>query len=114
VLHLAVHSFTPVWAGQERNADIGLLYDPRRIQERRLCQRWQRLLGEVDSTLRVRRNYPYLGRADGLTTALRQEFAPTSYLGIELEVNQAVLAGAAPRRRQLQRAIVESLKRLLK
>jgi hypothetical protein len=49
-----------------------------------------------------------------LTTALRQEFAPTSYLGIELEVNQAVLAGAAPRRRQLQRAIVESLKRLLK
>jgi hypothetical protein len=36
----------------------------------------------------VRRNYPYRGWSDGLTTALRRRFAERAYVGIELEVNQ--------------------------
>ena len=32
-------------------------------------------------------NYPYLGKADGFTTSLRQEFQER-YIGIELELNQ--------------------------
>ena len=44
--------------------------------------------------LRVRRNYPYRGDADGLTTTLRRRFPWQRYLGIEIEVNQKhVLAG---------------------
>src|SRR3989338_7154603 len=29
VLHLSIHSFTPIMAGQIRTAEIGLLYDPK-------------------------------------------------------------------------------------
>ena len=37
--------------------------------------------------LKIRFNYPYLGKADGFTTYLRKIF-PENYIGIELEVNQ--------------------------
>ena len=93
MLHLSIHSFTPVLHGQTRNADIGLLYDPGRAGERRLAVAWQKALRKRVPSLRVRRNYPYLGKADGFTTHLRRRF-PRAYLGLELEVNQA-LAGTA-------------------
>lgn len=88
VVHVSSHSFTPVLAGQVRRADLGLLYDPSRRVERSLCEAWQRALMAADAGLRVRRNYPYAGTADGLTTALRRRFGPDRYAGIELEVNQ--------------------------
>ena len=88
VLHVSVHSFTPVRRGQVRRADIGLLYDPARRWERSVSHRWQRLLRATAPSLVVRRNYPYRGAADGHTTALRRRFADRWYAGIELEVNQ--------------------------
>lgn len=88
-VHVSVHSFTPRLEGVVRRADVGLLYDPRRQYERQLCQAWRAELLQLRRDLVVRRNYPYLGTADGLTTALRGEFSPRRYLGIELEVNQA-------------------------
>jgi hypothetical protein len=39
--------------------------------------------------IRVRRNYPMRGTREGLTQSLRREFPPESYLGIELQMNQA-------------------------
>jgi hypothetical protein len=39
----------------------------------------------------VRRNRPYRGAADGLTTHLRRKLGPR-YLGIELEVSQRFFA----------------------
>jgi predicted N-formylglutamate amidohydrolase len=91
VIHIGVHSFTPVLHGKARNADIGLLFDPARAHEQRLCTRWQRAMRKAAPELRVRRNYPYHGASDGLTTHLRNQFPPDRYLGIELEVNQALL-----------------------
>jgi predicted N-formylglutamate amidohydrolase len=88
VFHLSVHTFTPVLGGEIRRADIGLLYDPSRSLEKRTCRRWQEILGEIDPSLRVRRNYPYRGRSDGFTTFLRRRFERRDYLGIELEINQ--------------------------
>lgn len=73
--------------GHERNNDIGLLYDPDRMEEVRYCDKFRELLLNQLPDLRIRSNYPYLGTADGLTTYLRQQF-PENYLGIELEVNQ--------------------------
>jgi predicted N-formylglutamate amidohydrolase len=87
VRHVSVHSFTPELGGKIRNADIGLLYDPRRAAERELCLRWQAMLEERG--WRVRRNYPYLGTADGHTSALRKQFG-IAYAGVELELNQAM------------------------
>jgi predicted N-formylglutamate amidohydrolase len=97
VVHVAVHSFVPTLAGETRNADIGLLYDSKRRGETELCKRWQARLHELDPTLRVRRNYPYRGSTDGLTTWLRRLHPQRAYLGIELELNQDSIA--RPRRR---------------
>lgn len=91
VLHLGVHSFTPVLDGQERRADLAILYDPSRPRERRLAERWSTELRTRFPAVRVRRNYPYRGRSDGLTTALRRRFPEERYLGIEIEVNQRLL-----------------------
>lgn len=88
VIHVSVHSFTPVLDGVARRCDIGLLYDPRRAREQRFCLAWQQALAAQEPGLVVRRNYPYRGTADGLVTALRREFPPGSYAGIELEINQ--------------------------
>ena len=87
VFHISVHSFTPVLEGKARKADIGLLYDPARTGEKRLCRLLKQKLLEVKPGLHIRFNYPYLGKADGFTTFLRQEFLH-NYSGIELEVNQ--------------------------
>jgi predicted N-formylglutamate amidohydrolase len=99
VLHVAVHSFTPVLRGVQRDADVGLLYDPARAPERALCARWRRELAQRDARLRVRLNYPYRGTEDGLTTALRRALPARLYQGIEIELNQQLLAHAPGRRR---------------
>ncbi|MGM0933028.1 MAG: N-formylglutamate amidohydrolase [Bacteroidota bacterium] len=87
VIYLSVHSFTPILNDDIRSADIGLLYDPSRKEEKVFCKDLKSKLREEDSTLKIRFNYPYLGKADGFTTYLRNKF-PENYSGIELEVNQ--------------------------
>lgn len=88
VLHLAVHSFTPVLGKQRRNADLGLLYDPGRPPELAVSRALSRAVSERSDELRIRSNYPYRGTSDGLTTALRRELPASRYAGIELELNQ--------------------------
>jgi len=105
-LHVAVHSFVPALHGRRRDFDVGLLYDPKRVAERRLAATWQALLRREG--LRVRRNAPYRGDSDGLTTALRRERPARAYLGIELELNQARLGDAA-RQRALGAAVASTL-----
>jgi predicted N-formylglutamate amidohydrolase len=112
VVHISSHSFTPVLDGEERRADVALLYDPARGAERSLCRTWGDAIGRRIAPLRVRRNYPYQGRNDGLTSHLRRRFAPAQYVGIELEVNQKHLRGQRfPT--ALSRAIIESLREAL-
>lgn len=97
VIHISSHSFTPELDGVVRQADVGLLYDPRRPGEVDIGTRWQKTLAALRPDLRVRRNYPYAGKADGLTSHLRKRFPPNDYVGIEMEVNQRfVLAGGRP------------------
>lgn len=91
VLHVSMHSFTPVLDGIERPLDIGLLYDPSRAAEKAFCTAWDREIRRRAPGLRVRMNRPYKGTADGFTTALRRRF-PKGYAGIELEVNQRFAA----------------------
>jgi predicted N-formylglutamate amidohydrolase len=90
VLHLSMHSFAPNLNGKERNADIGILYDPSRKQELQFACDLQRYL-KTQTGLRIRRNYPYLGRSDGLTSWLRRQFSQPKYIGLEIECNQALL-----------------------
>ena len=113
VLHLSSHSFTPVLDGITRRADIGLLYDPSRQHERRLCERWGAALSKRVSPLRVRRNYPYRGDADGLTTSLRRRFREDAYLAVEIEVNQKHVLAGGRAWRALRMSIVHSVIDLL-
>lgn len=113
VLHLSVHTFTPVLEGVERDADLGLLYDPGSARERRLCARWKALLAERDPGLRVRRNYPYQGTADGHTRHLRRRFAGWGYMGVELEVRNDLLTGGVRERARVSRALEETLANLI-
>ncbi len=110
VIHIASHSFTPVFDGTVRMADVGLLYDPRRRPEYALCARWKAGLAARAPTFRVRRNYPYAGKDDGLTAHLRTRFGPGDYVGIELEINQSIVAAGAPRFPALRRALIETLR----
>jgi len=94
VIHIASHSFTPELDGVVRRADVGLLYDPGRRAEVHLSTRWQASLAALHPELRVRRNYPYAGKGDGLTSHLRKQFGDSEYVGIELEINQRIVAAA--------------------
>lgn len=88
VLHLGIHSFTPVLNGVPRRPDVALLYDPARASERALAASWVRALAEALPDRIIGRNDPYRGNADGLTTAMRKERPGSAYLGIEVEVSQ--------------------------
>lgn len=98
-LHLGVHSFTPLLDGEVRTPDLALLYDPSRPLELELATLWADALSEALPDREVRRNNPYRGAADGLTSALRRRFSGTRYLGFEIEVNQKHVGsdGAFPR-----------------
>jgi predicted N-formylglutamate amidohydrolase len=112
VLHVACHSFSAALGGVERNADLGLLYDPGRAAEAALCAAWQRELRSLAPGLRVRRNYPYLGKSDGFTSWWRRRHPDTMYLGIEIELNQATMV--TPRARARRAQVIEALARVLK
>ncbi len=109
VLHLSSHSFTPVLNGKVRNADISFLYDPDRMGEVEVCKRWKAALKIYEPNLMVRRNYPYAGKDDGLTSWFRQHLSPSEYVGIELEINQKHIIKAGHHWTELRKAIVESL-----
>ncbi len=110
VIHISSHSFTPVLDGKVRHADVGLLYHPGRRGEAELCGRWKASLAAIAPELRVRRNYPYAGKGDGLTSYLRLCFPPDAYVGVELEVNQSIVLAAGQRWTALRRLLVESLR----
>lgn len=94
VLHVAVHSFTPALDGVVRKADVGILYDPGRRVEADSARAWIEGIRGRAPHLRLRRNYPYRGTADGLPTWLRRRHADGVYAGLELEVSQALLGSA--------------------
>jgi predicted N-formylglutamate amidohydrolase len=110
VIHISSHSFTAELDGAVRGADVGLLYHPGRRGEAELCARWKEVLAAIAPELRVRRNYPYAGKGDGLTSHLRLRFAPCDYVGIELEVNQGIVLAAGRRWTALRRMLIDTLR----
>lgn len=107
VIHLSLHSFTPIFNGIERNADVGILYDSSKTNEKNFSKNFKLQLQQELQQFKIRFNYPYLGKADGLTTYLRKKF-PTNYIGIELEINQKYATG-----NQFSTAIKQAIVRVL-
>lgn len=91
VIHLSIHSFTHIWNEQPRHADIGLLYDPKRLGEKKLATDWRQRMLDVNRNYRIRMNYPYRGNADGFTSSLRKRHPEHQYLGFEVESSLALV-----------------------
>lgn len=88
VIHLSIHSFTPELAGEARENDFGLLFDPWQADEKDLAEIWLHYLGKLARELVCLPNRPYLGISDGHVPVLRKLFKRRAYLGFELEFNQ--------------------------
>ena len=112
VVHIASHSFTPELGGVVRQADVAWLYDPCRAGECALAAQWLAALRHRRPELKLRRNYPYEGKGDGLTALLRKRYSDTAYVGMELEVNQRFAFAGGPAWTALRADIVGALRSL--
>lgn len=108
VVHISVHSFTPILNSIKRDCDIGLLYDSKKTNEKSFCKLLKEELLSLNPNLKVRYNYPYLGKSDGFTTFLRKRF-PENYIGIEMEINQKF-----SNKNKIQKALKKTLFEALK
>ena len=89
VLHVSVHSFTPVYQGVTRAVDVGLLVDPGHPLEARFTPALQRFIADRGFDVRV--NEPYDGRTDAMTTYLRTHFPVDRLAAVEFEVSQRLV-----------------------
>ena len=113
VLHLGIHSFTPVLDGKPRTTDIGILYDPQRVAEKTFARLLQRALQSARPDLRVRMNDPYRGVHDGHQSGYRRQYAGDRYQAIELEINQSLVSGASVVWQVLQGEVASGLRAAL-
>jgi predicted N-formylglutamate amidohydrolase len=111
VYHISCHSFTPVLDGKERNADMGILFDPARKTETEFSENWMTILKKDMPDFVTKFNYPYKGTDDGFTTFLRTKFPDSKYAGIELEVNQKHLT--SPLKDLIIKQITQSISSLI-
>ncbi len=95
VLHLSIHTFTPIFNGVKREVEIGLLFDPARKYESQFCQDYLNALLPVPPAHNIQFNQPYLGVDDGFTTYLRSRFEDAAYAGIEIEISQKLASRPA-------------------
>lgn len=109
VLHLSIHSFTPVYHGKKREVELGLLYDPKRPSEHHFCQSLQNELTAIVQDIHVRHNEPYLGIDDGFTSYLRSLYGDDQYLGIEIEISQKFVADLTKIKHALTLGITKTL-----
>ncbi len=82
---ISIHTFTPVYQGEIRDLDIGILHDT----DRRLADR---LLAAIDQegVLTVRRNMPY-GPSDGVTHTLSEHAVPRGLLNAMIEIRNILV-----------------------
>ena len=110
LLHLSVHSFTPRLRGITRPCELGIMYDPGRSVESRLAEQWRRHFAELDARLRVRRNYPYVGKSIYFQPHLRAALRDRRYLALQIEVSQKLPRRQPERWARFQEALLEVLR----
>ncbi len=79
---VTIHSFTPVYNGETRNTELGVLHD----EDSRLAD----ALLNCAIELKADRNQPY-GPEDGVTHTLREHALPNRYLNAMLEVRNDLI-----------------------
>jgi len=98
---VTIHSFTPVWNGEARGTEIGLLHD----EDARLANA---MLDHADPGLMTELNAPYSAR-DGVTHTLRRHAIARGLDNVMIEVRNDLLGTEAARQRIAQ--VVERMLR---
>ncbi|MEM7732408.1 MAG: N-formylglutamate amidohydrolase [Pseudomonadota bacterium] len=80
---VTIHSFTPVFHGEDRSVEIGVLHD----EDSRLAD----ALLKVADGFQIERNAPY-GPEDGVTHTLRQHALPRRILNVMFEIRNDLIA----------------------
>ncbi|MFZ1806959.1 MAG: N-formylglutamate amidohydrolase [Cyclobacteriaceae bacterium] len=109
ILHLSIHSFTPIYQGKERKVELGLLYDPDRPSEYQFCQNLMQAITSIDSGIIIKHNEPYLGIDDGFTSYLRSIYSNDQYLGIEIEISQKFIGDLS----KIEQTLAQGIKKVL-
>lgn len=82
---ITVHSFTPIYDGEKRSVEIGILHD----SDTRLADAM--LEAAKGSGLIVRRNEPY-GPQDGVTHTLKEHAIRTGHANVMIEIRNDLIA----------------------
>lgn len=93
---MTIHSFTPVYLGNRREMDVGILHD----SDTRFADALLQAASEDDEacSLRIRRNEPY-GPKDGVTHTLALHAVPRGLPNVMIEIRNELLADVAGRDR---------------
>ena len=83
---ISIHSFTPVYKGERRKFDIGILHDA----DSRLADELLTSIG-LEGKLTCLRNLPY-GPDDGVLHTLGEHAAPRGLLNAMIEIRNDLLA----------------------
>ena len=102
VIIVTIHSFTPIYLGESRNVDIGILHDSdARLADAMLAQ------AAHYPGLRILRNIPY-GPEDGVTHTLKVHGIENGLLNVMLEIRNDLIDNSAQ-----QQAMAEILASML-
>ncbi len=89
---VTIHSFTPVYHGQSRTVEIGILHD----SDARLADAMLDC-AKQHTSMNVERNQPY-GPADGVTYTLKEHGMSGGHLNVMLEIRNDLIATHAAQR----------------
>lgn len=112
VLHISIHTFAPIIKGFTQKTGVGLLYDSSRHGEKEVARIWHGLLLQEPLEYLIRMNYPFRGNSDSFTKSLRRNYLERDYIGMEIEVNQALLT-TSESINELARTLAHSLSELM-
>lgn len=80
---VTIHSFTPIYFGEKRKVELGVLHD----QDATLAD----AMLAIPSTMKVQRNQPY-GPDDGVTHTLKLHALPNGLLNVMIEIRNDLIA----------------------
>jgi predicted N-formylglutamate amidohydrolase len=94
---VTIHSFTPVYKGNVRDVELGILHD----EDSRFADAILAVAGK-NAEMVLGRNQPY-GPEDGVTHTLRHHALPLGLLNVMIEIRNDLIADAPAQSRMAQR-----------